>query len=83
MKNPYATHWVLGMHDQKKKDGVAYAVEHVELHPKFANLTVYDDYDMALVTVKGKIRFGPTVRPICLPAPFDDFTGRAGIVAGW
>lgn len=71
------------MHDQTTKDGEFYKVGHYMLHPKFTNLTVYDDYDMALVTVTTRIRFGRTVKPICLPSPFDDFTGRAGIVAGW
>lgn len=83
MQNPYETYWVLGMHNQELKDGDVYHVAHVELHPKFTNLTVYDDYDMALVTVKQRIRFGANVNPICLPSPFADFTGRKGIVAGW
>lgn len=71
------------MHDQRAQDGVAYNVAHYELHPKFINLSFYDDYDMALITVGRRIRFGPTVKPICLPTPRDDFTGRSGIVAGW
>lgn len=83
MQEPYNTFWVLGMHNQLQKDGEAYHVAHVELHPKFRNLTVYDDYDIALVTVKKKIKFGVNVRPICLPSPHDDFTDRTGIVAGW
>lgn len=71
------------MHDQIAQDGDFYNVGNYMLHPKFNNLSVYDDYDMALVTVTTRIRFGRTVKPICLPASFDDFTGQAGIVAGW
>lgn len=81
--DPYETFWILGMHDQRIKDGTMYNVGHVELHPRFENHSIYDDYDMALVTVTRKIRFSPTVKPICLTSPNTDYTGRSGIVAGW
>lgn len=81
--DPYKTFWVLGMHDQFKRDGTIYPVGHVALHPRFKNHTIYDDFDMALVTVRKKIRFSRTVKPICLPNPNADYTGRSGIVAGW
>lgn len=71
------------MVDQRIKDGDSYKISHYMLHPKFKNHTVYDDYDIALVTVSTRIQFGQTVRPICLPSPLDDFTGQSGIVAGW
>lgn len=71
------------MHDQQLRDGTVYNVANVELHPKFTNHTIFDDYDIALVTVVQRIRFTQTVKPICLPTPGEDFTGQVGIVAGW
>ena len=71
------------MHDQRIKDGTVYNVKHYELHPQFKNLTIYDDHDMALVTVVGRIRFSRTVKPICLTSPNSDYTGSYAIVAGW
>lgn len=81
--DPFSTYWVLGMHDQRIKDGTIYNVASAMLHPKFTNHTVYDDYDMAMVALTRKIRFTRTVKPICLPKPNDDFTGKSGVVAGW
>lgn len=71
------------MHDSRTQDGTKYNIENAVLHPKFINLTIYDDYDMALITLTNKIRFGTNVKPICLPTPIADFTGRTGTVAGW
>lgn len=70
------------MHE-KGKDGAVYNIAHAILHPKFKNHTIYDDYDMAMIAVTKRIRFGHYVRPICLPEPYEDFSGQAGIVAGW
>lgn len=71
------------MHDQRIQDGTVYKIANYMLHPKFKNLTVYDDYDMALVMVNKRIRFSRTVKPICLPKANDDFTSLTGTVAGW
>lgn len=71
------------MHDQRTQDGTMYPIAHYELHPKFTNHSIYDDYDMALVTLNRKIRFSHTVKPICLPMPNTEYTGRYGIVSGW
>ena len=71
------------MDDQILKDGYRYNVAHYMLHPKFKNLTIYDDFDLALVTVVNKIKFGYTVKPICLPQAYESHTGKAGSVAGW
>lgn len=65
--NTLETYWVLGMHNQHTKDGQQYLVKSLELHPKFINHTVYDDYDIALVTLQTKIQFSDKVVPICLP----------------
>jgi Trypsin len=81
--DPLTTQWVLGMHSEIDMDGIVYNTKHYELHPKFINLSFYDDYDIALVTLAEKIQFSKTIKPICLPAPGDDFTGQAATVAGW
>lgn len=61
------TYWVLGMHNQYTQDGEQYLVKSLDLHPKFINHTIYDDYDIALVTLQKKIQFSEKVNPICLP----------------
>lgn len=71
------------MHDQRIKDGVVYGVEHIMLHPKFTNYSVYDDYDIALVTVQGRIKFTRNIRPICLTTPHNNYIGMKLTVAGW
>lgn len=70
------------MHDQIKQDGMRYNVEHYELHPRFLNYSVYDDYDMAMVTLVGRIQFNQNVHPICLTTVNDDYTGRIVTVSG-
>jgi Trypsin len=74
---------MLGMHDSRTQDGAKYNIANAVLHPKFINLTIYDDYDMALITTTNKIRFGQNVKPICLPTPVEEFSDQTGIVAGW
>ena len=71
------------MHDSRKQDGDQYGIFDAKLHPKFKNLSIYDDYDMAIITVNKKIQFNRNVKPICLPTPGESFSGRYGIVAGW
>ncbi|KAG5669860.1 hypothetical protein PVAND_000151 [Polypedilum vanderplanki] len=80
---PFSTYWVLGMHNQVLQDGDRYYIDHYSLHPKFHNFSVYDEYDMALVTVRGIIRFNRNIRPICLTLPNTDYTGKQMTVAGW
>lgn len=71
------------MHDSELEDGTRYGTVDAKLHPKFLNLTIYDDYDMAIITLDRQIQFNKNVRPICLPSPTDVFVGQSGIVAGW
>lgn len=70
------------MHNQQLKDGSPYRVEHYELHPNFKNYSAYDDYDMAIVTVQGQIKFNQNVQTICLTLPNTDLTNEMMIVAG-
>lgn len=44
---------------------------------------MYDNYDVAIVQVNHQIEFSDTIRPICLPVPNDDFSGKRATVAGW
>lgn len=70
------------MHDQILQDGSRYYVQHYVLHPNFRNYSVYDDYDMAMVTVLGKIQFSHVVRPICISKPGENFVGEMVTVSG-
>lgn len=71
------------MHSKKKLDGVRYKTQSYALHPNFANNSLFDDYDIAIVTVDRKIAFNTNIRPICLTNVGDDFTGKMVTVAGW
>lgn len=71
------------MHNSRLQDGQTYTILDAMLHPKFINHSIYDDYDLALITLQRKIVFGFKVKPICLPLPGDDFSGQSAIVAGW
>lgn len=80
--NVYTTYWVLGMHDQILQDGSRYYVQHYVLHPKFRNYSAYDDYDMAMVTVLGRIQFSQVAHPICISKPGENFVGEMVTVSG-
>jgi hypothetical protein len=69
---------VLGMHDSSAMDGEKYGIAEAKLHPKFTNLSIYDDYDMAIITLNRKIQFNKNVKPICLPSANEVFSGRYG-----
>ena len=71
------------MHDQEKQDGIAYHNLESELHPKFINHSIYDDYDIAVITLVERIEFSSKIRTICLPQPNAEYPGRYAIVAGW
>lgn len=79
------TYWILGRHKINSTEGVKYTVRHTELHPRFRNASFFDDFDMALATVKGEIQFSRNVQPICLPSVNDheNYVGKLLIVAGW
>lgn len=78
----FATYWVLGMHDSVREDGMRYDIQGYQLHPYFHNYTVYDDYDMAMITLRNFIKFSWKVHPICLTTSRDDYTGKNVIVSG-
>jgi hypothetical protein len=73
------SHWVLGMHDSQLQDGIPYKIADYQLHPKFTNYSIYDDYDMAIVAVDRSIVFSENIKPVCLPSPSDDFTGQMAV----
>jgi hypothetical protein len=70
------------MHDTDAQDGQRYNIQHFELHPYFNNYSVYDDYDMALITLQQIILFSWKVHPICLTTPADDYTSKWVHVSG-
>lgn len=71
------------MHKVSSKGGDAYKTASFLYHPNFKNGSVFDDFDIAIVTVDRTIKFGTNAKPICLPSSGEDFTGRKVIVAGW
>lgn len=71
------------MHKVSPNDGEIYKTAKVILHPKFINNSLFDDYDMSIVTVDKPITFSDNVKPICLPSVGDNFEDKKVIVAGW
>jgi hypothetical protein len=58
-------------------------MEKVLTHPKMKKYKNYEDYDFAIAVLKDTLEFSHTIRPICLPEPHDDFSGRFAVVAGF
>ncbi|MGH0127703.1 UNVERIFIED_CONTAM: hypothetical protein FKN15_021533 [Acipenser sinensis] len=66
-------------------------VEKMIIHPKykrhFGDSAQYNyDNDIALVKLKGKVKMGPNVTPICLPQSKEEGQpelGKIGFISGW
>jgi hypothetical protein len=43
----------------------------------------YKSHDLALVVLKEPLRFGPTVRPVCIPGQGREYGGQPAVMAGW
>jgi len=43
----------------------------------------FGSHDFALLVLKTSVTWTPTVSPICLPSPGDDFGGKDAVAAGW
>jgi complement component 1 s subcomponent len=43
----------------------------------------YKSHDLAMVVLKEPVRFGPTVRPVCLPQQGSEYGGQLVVAAGW
>lgn len=81
--NPLGSTWYLGMHNSKIRDGVMYRVQSFELHPMFVNDSMFDNYDMSIVTVDQQIEFNHVILPICMPTSYTNLIGKMVTVAGW
>ena len=44
----------------------------VQLHPKYDKILLSAKFDLAIVEIKGKFRFGESVYPICIPHKLHD-----------
>ena len=71
------------MHEVAFNSGEPYKTADFVFHPQFKNGSLFDDYDMSIVTVDKPIIFSANVKTICLPSISDDFAGIKVIVAGW
>ncbi|KAG5839829.1 hypothetical protein ANANG_G00209200 [Anguilla anguilla] len=61
----------------------AFAVRSVRVHERFHHSTPMS-YDLALLELSGRIRFGRYAQPICLPLPGEVFLpGAACTASGW
>lgn len=61
-----------------------YDVERVFIHPFYVDQVAYND--IAILKLKEPIKFGPTVKPICLPDDRQDgdkVAGKNGLISGW
>lgn len=75
--------WIVGMHVVSFNSAETYKTADFVFHPQFTNGSLYDDYDMSIVTVDRPIIFNANVKTICLPSISDDFAGMKVTVAGW
>ena len=84
---------VVGQYNMKKKDReeMAFHVDWKESHPDFRR-DGPQSHDIAIIKLKPKgdgssklgVQISPTVSPICLPQPGDEFRdGLACVVSGW
>lgn len=70
MENQMEALWAVGLHSIKESashKNNTYETLDFKLHPKFYATDVFDDFDIALVTVDRPMVFSASVRPICLP----------------
>ncbi|MBN3279820.1 C1S protein, partial [Polyodon spathula] len=82
----------MGFLDARKlEQGVKLEVEKMILHPAykrhFGDSPQYNyDNDIALIKLKGKVKMGPNVTPICLPQTKEEGQpelGKIGFISGW
>ena len=83
---------VLGRHEFNKWDiksyytipitGVRYP-PHQGLTDYQGNTNYLSTHDFAMLILNEPVKFSPTVRPICLPLPDEDFSGESAVAAGW
>ncbi|XP_073952521.1 transmembrane protease serine 9-like [Choristoneura fumiferana] len=53
------------------------------IHEKFTSSTVRDENDIAIARLSAPVPFGPTIVPICLPQPGQEFSNMVGTIVGW
>lgn len=72
---------VLGEHYYKIQSSLVYPVESATIHPNYKG----EDYinDIAMIRIRGRVMFTPTVHPPCLPRPGYDYTDALATVIGW
>lgn len=54
-----------------------YPIERINIHPMFMNSSL-SPYDIAIITVVGRIQFTDEVSPACLPVNTNDDTSVVG-----
>jgi serine protease 56 len=80
--NPHMD-WVLGMHNQTARDGEAFKMKSIKIHPHYKTAKHEFSYDVSIVVLDKLITFKHNIRPICLPQVNEDFSGKRAIAAGW
>ncbi|XP_048007020.1 plasminogen-like [Leguminivora glycinivorella] len=58
-------------------------ISKVNIHENFTSTAVRDENDIAIATLSSPVKFGPTIIPICLPEPGQEFSHRVGTIVGW
>lgn len=53
------------------------------LHDDFESYEDYDVNDIALLRFEKKLEINRHVKPICLPNPASDYSGRGATISGW
>eukprot|EP00092_Neocalanus_flemingeri_P001272 GFUD01001358.1.p1 GENE.GFUD01001358.1~~GFUD01001358.1.p1 ORF type:complete len:397 (+),score=61.94 GFUD01001358.1:151-1341(+) len=78
----------LGQNDLSKDGGVERRVRSVSVHPKWANLTGWPEYDLAILHLDKPVDISDSIMPICLPTDYFGIQERSikpryGVISGW
>lgn len=72
----------IGSLSLKKQSGENdYPVAKTIIHPKYSAPKSY--HDLAIIKVRGKMKFTDNIKPICLADGDDKYVGRMAKVIGW
>lgn len=79
---------LLGQTDLSKGGGVERGVQSISIHPKWANLTGWPEYDLAILHLNKPVGISDNIMPICLPEQYFGIQERSlkpryGVISGW
>ena len=76
-------HVIVGEHNRSRSEGTesTLAIEKIVMHPRYSN-DKFRNNDIALVRLKGRIKYSRKVAPVCLPMT-DVSPATVCVATGW